>query len=380
MVKVRDFEFSLREFAGALGDFGPLNPFIIGYISILGLNPTGIFLAMGLTNIVLGFIYRLPLPVEAKKAIGTAALNERWKPSQVYLSGILSGIVWLAMSFSGFVKKLAKLTPIVVIRGIQLGLALILLKESIILMKSNFPLALISIFLIILLIKNSFLPSAIAVFILGLALVFFFNPSIKITIGFYLPSLFIPSIKDVNLNLLTTVFAQILLTFSNAILATCLAVNDRFPNRRIEEKSLAMNMGLMNVFLSFIGGIPMCHGAEGFASQYFFGGRTGGAMIMEGICEIVLALFFAESIAAIFNVFPASIIGAMLLFASLELGKFVTAMRRIELAQVIIIGIISFFTNLAAGFLIGIIIVYLLKRRILNSVSTRNYVNPPLIA
>jgi len=141
-------------------------------------------------------------------------------------------------------------------------------------------------------------------------------------------------------------------------LATCLAVNERLPNRRIEEKSLAMNMGLMNVFSSFIGGIPMCHGAEGFASQYFFGGRTGGAMIMEGICEIVLAFFFAESIAAIFNAFPASIIGAMLLFASLELGKFVTAMRRIELAQVIIIGIISFFTNLAAGFLIDMIIVY----------------------
>ena len=86
-------------------------------------------------------------------------------------------------------------------------------------------------------------------------------------------------------------------------------------------------------------------------------------MIMEGVCEIVLAFFFAESIAVIFNVFPASIIGAMLLFASLELGKFITAMRRIELAQVIIIGIISFFTNLAAGFLIGIIIVYFFRKK-----------------
>ena len=68
MVRVWDFEFSLREFAGFLGDFGPLNPFILGYVAVLGLDATGIFLAMGLTNIVLGFVYRLPLPVEAKKA------------------------------------------------------------------------------------------------------------------------------------------------------------------------------------------------------------------------------------------------------------------------------------------------------------------------
>lgn len=31
---------------------------------------------MGLTNIVVGFIYKLPLPVESEKVIGTIALNE----------------------------------------------------------------------------------------------------------------------------------------------------------------------------------------------------------------------------------------------------------------------------------------------------------------
>lgn len=77
MVKVGDFEFSLTEFAWALGDFGPLNPFIIAYIAVLGLNPMGVLLAMGLTNITIGLVYRLPLPVEPQKAVGTVAINQK---------------------------------------------------------------------------------------------------------------------------------------------------------------------------------------------------------------------------------------------------------------------------------------------------------------
>ncbi len=361
MVRVKEFEFSLREFAGALGDFGPLNPFILGYISILGLNPAGIFLGIGLTNIILGLIYKLPLPVEAKNAIGTVALREKWTSSQVYLSGMLTGIVWLFLGFSGLVKRLAKLTPVVVVRGIQLGLMFILLKEAVLLMKTNILLSLVSLVLIVFLMKNRLLPSAIAVFGLGLSLVFFLNPDFKVKVGFYLPAISLPSIQKISPSLLTVVFTQIVLTFSNAILATCLAVNERFPNRKIDERSLAINMGVMNAFLPLIGGIPMCHGAGGFASQYFFGGRTGGAMVMEGICEIFLALFFADSIAVIFSAFPLSIIGSMLLFASLELGRFMTKVRKLDLVVIIAIGITSFFTNLAIGFLFGLILSLALK-------------------
>jgi len=370
MVKIRDFEFSLREFAGALGDFGPLNPFILGYIAILGLDPTGIFLAMGLANIALGLVYKLPLPLEAKKVIGTTALSEKWSPSQVYLSGILTGSAWLFLTFSDLVKRLARLTPVVVIRGVQLGLMAILLKESLTLMASNPLLALTSIAVILVLLKNEFLPSAIAVFTLGLAVALLSNPHINLKIGLYLPSIHVPSPQAINLSLLTAVFAQLALTFSNAILATCLAINERFPDRRIKEENLAMNMGLINILLPFIGGIPMCHGAGGFASQYFFGGRTEGAMIMEGICEVILALFLAESVVAIFAAFPTSIIGAMLLFASLELGKPTARLRGLDLIEAISIGAISLLTNLAMGFLVGLLLHYVLDMMRLRTTSS----------
>ncbi|MFX0145137.1 MAG: putative sulfate/molybdate transporter, partial [Candidatus Hodarchaeota archaeon] len=53
-------KFTLREFGGAFGDWGTLIPFVIGYISIVGLSPAGIFLTLGITNIILGLKFNLP--------------------------------------------------------------------------------------------------------------------------------------------------------------------------------------------------------------------------------------------------------------------------------------------------------------------------------
>jgi len=52
----------------------------------------------------------------------------------------------------------------------------------------------------------------------------------------------------------------------------------------------------------------------------------------------------------------------MLLFASLELGKFIVKLRGLDLIEVIIIGVTSFLTNLAIGFLVGVILHYILRK------------------
>lgn len=55
----------------------------------------------------------------------------------------------------------------------------------------------------------------------------------------------------------------------------------------------------------------------------------------------------------------------MLLFASLELGKFMlTIKRKFEIALIIAIGAISFFTNLGIGFSAGLAAFYLLKSKV----------------
>ena len=66
-----------------------------------------------------------------------------------------------------------------------------------------------------------------------------------------------------------------------------------FPEKdeEVTASDLALNMGVMNLLTPFLGGIPLCHGSGGLASQYAFGARTGGSMILEGILEIFLGLF-----------------------------------------------------------------------------------------
>lgn len=363
MVRVGDFEFSLTELAGALGDFGPLNPFLIGYVAFLGLDPFGIFFAMGLSNLVFGLVYRLPLPVEAKKAIGTVALEDRWSASQVYLSGLFTGVIWLFLSFTKLVKRFARVTPVCVIRGVQLGLLLILLKGSLEFMWTDVLLAVVCVVIVLLLLKNKIFPGGLAIFALGLAIVFWFNRDLPLKVGFHLPRLFLPQVADVSIALVSVVIAQLVLTFSNAVLATHLAVKERFPKSWLTEDNLAMNMGCMNTAFSFFGGAPMCHGAGGFAAQYFFGARTGGAMVMEGVIELGLAFLLADSIASVFGVFPLAVIGAMLFFACVELGKPLLKIRKpVEVVIIMIIGVVSFFTNLAVGFFLGVVMYYLVRK------------------
>jgi hypothetical protein len=62
-MKIRYFEFTLRELVGSMGDFGTLFPLAIGYIVVCGLNPAGFLVMMGIANIVTGLVYRLPMPM-----------------------------------------------------------------------------------------------------------------------------------------------------------------------------------------------------------------------------------------------------------------------------------------------------------------------------
>jgi MFS superfamily sulfate permease-like transporter len=109
--------------------------------------------------------------------------------------------------------------------------------------------------------------------------------------------------------------------------------------------------------LPFFGGMPLCHGAGGLAGQYYFGARTGGANIIEGLIEICLGLFLALSIADLFSLFPVSIIGAMMLLVGIELTRFTRDIGiNKDLIPMGVTLIVSLLTNMALGFLAGLIV------------------------
>jgi predicted benzoate:H+ symporter BenE len=366
---IRGFEFSVREFAGSLGDFGTLLPFTVGYIVICGFNPTGLLLGIGLTNIILALIYKLPLPVQPQKAIGSVALAERWSRNTVLGAGFSVGLVWVLLSFSKRLSGLLKKVPKGVTRGIQLGLAFTLALAGAEMIQSDFLIAIPLIILAFLLLRNRFLPAAIFLILFG----FIFaiatgNLSFsEINVSFSLPEITLFSLNDMFYGFIYAGIAQLFLTLTNAVVATVALVHDLFPDRTdVTARNLIKNMGVMNITTPFIGGMPLCHGAGGLSAQYLFGARTGGAILMEGILELSLGLFFSQSLVNIFTAFPLFVVGIMLLMTSFELGKISLKIQgKNEIYVTVVTALLATVFNMAVGFIGGLVLYVALERKII---------------
>jgi MFS superfamily sulfate permease-like transporter len=362
-MKIKSFEFNLRELAGSMGDYGTLFPLAIGYIAVCGLNPAGFLVMMGIANIATGLLYRLPMPIEPMKVLAVVAIAQQWTPSMVYASGFGMGIVWTVFAAIGVMKWIAKVTPEPVIRGIQVALGGILAIEAIKMISSWWILGIVSILIGLVLGKNRYAPAAIVLIALGV-IIMLIKKQFNLIES---PRLTLPTITgfrpvEVWQTFLQAGFAQIPLTATNAVIATSALIKSYWPERPVSESRLSLNMGVMNLILPFFGGMPLCHGAGGLAGQYYFGARTGGANIIEGLIEIAMGLFLAGSIAGLFSVFPVAIIGAMMFLVGVELVKFAKGIHWDK--DIIPFGItliVSFFTNMAYGFLSGFVAYYLIR-------------------
>jgi len=378
-LRIKGFVFSLRELAGSMGDFGTLFPLAIGYIVINGMNPAGLLIMMGLINITTGLVYRQPMPVEPMKVMAVTAIAKRWPPSMIYAAGFGTGIIWIILAFSGLIQRLSVITPRSVVRGIQVALGILLAIEGFKLIaalwdpgwlpamipgwSASWILGIISIGIVIFLRNNRYFPATIVLILLGVAMVGV-NGKLgeSFQFGLSLPPLTIFRPIEIWEGMVGAGFAQVFLTASNAVIATSAVIARYWPERPVLEKKLAMNMGVFNVILPFFGGMPMCHGAGGYVSQWYFGARTGGANLMEGTIELCLGLFFSASIVTLFSYFPQSIIGAMLIMVGIELTKFVRDIRKNELFILTLTTSLALLTNMAVGFIVAIITYHLLRR------------------
>jgi len=359
-MKYKSFEFNLRELAGSMGDFGTLFPLAIGYIVVNGLNPAGFLVMMGVANIVTGVVYRLPMPIEPMKVLAVVAIAQGWSPSMVYASGFGMGIIWLIFAATNLIGWIARITPKSVIWGIQVTLGVLLAIEAFKMLSTGWLLGVVSIIIVLTLRSSHYTPAPIVLVMLGLAITFFNGDSQKVSV----PTLSIPSLTGFKLDevwqtLLLAGFAQIPLTVTNATIATAALLKTYWPEKPVSERQLSLNQGLMNLVLPFFGGMPMCHGAGGLAGQYYFGARTGGTNILEGIIEISLGLFLATSVAGLFSIFPVPIIGAMMLFVGIELTKFATKIRpNKDLVPLGVTVVVSLLSNMALGFVAGLGVYY----------------------
>lgn len=356
----KGLQFNLSEFNGSLGDFGTIIPIVMGVALVSDVNISTIFLFFSIWFIIAGFYYRLPIPIEPMKVIGAIVIAEGLAAPEIAASGILLGIIFLFFGIIKGMERISDYIPESVIRGIQIGLALILLKTSFGLIAGDRAFAAFSVIVILLFMAGSHygkIPDLSAIFLLitgiGSAVII---SGVRLSIGIPVPVITIPDLSMFTPAFWNLVLPQVPLTLTNAILATSLLSLDLFKEK-VPDDRLSSTIGIMNLVSAPLGGFPMCHGAGGLAAQYRFGARTGGANIIAGIILLGFAVFFTtpEMLSAI----PVGIFGALLIFVSVTL--FQSGLKTDSYTVSGIIAVTAFFAGMTFAFIFGMTAYYILK-------------------
>ena len=387
---LRSFTFNRVEFSGSLGDLGALLPIAIAMIVLNGLNATNVMVTVGLFYIIAGLYFKVPVPVQPMKVIGAYAIAVGLTPTQVIASSLWMGLFVLFLGTTGLIHIIGKYTPKSTIRGVQLGVGIILMGKGLGFMIEPDPnlvvqfigpintgiiLGIIGMALTLLLLENRKIPAAVLVVFGGILLGLFIGKPIKLEdlkIGFHLPRFFpygMPSWSDMIWVLPVLVLPQIPMTIGNAILSNTDVMHEYFGQRahRASYRSIANSQGIADIISFVWGGIPMCHGAGGLAAMYRFGARTAAANLMIGGIFVLLGLFFGQNALHILNLLPLSILGVLLVFAGAQLALMIRDLtERKDLFVALIMLGITLTTNLAAAFVCGIIIAYALKSEKVN--------------
>jgi len=358
----RSLRFTLGEAAGSVGDFGTILPIVLGVALVCEVNLAHIFLFFSLWYAIAGIVYRLPIPIEPLKAVGAIAIAEGLTAGEIAGAGMLIGVIFLALGCCGSMKWLQNRIPVSVIRGVQAGLALILLRTSFGFLQSDPLYAGISVAIVILFFIAAIRwkindVSALIVLAIGIG-AGILTAGLPHFSMIPAPTLVIPGIEDLVYAGLYLVPPQFPLTLTNAILATSLLTFDLFKTD-VPPDRLSRTIGIMNLVSVPFGGFPMCHGAGGLAAQHRFGARTGGANVIAGIIFLGFAFFFAspQSLALI----PLGVFGGLLIFAAVELAK-----HSVKTESYLVTGVIAVLTilaNITVAFVVGLALAYVLRWR-----------------
>ena len=367
--------FDRMEWAGAFGDLGTLIPFVAAYITLLKVDPLGILFAFGVAMVVTGAYHRTPFPVQPMKAIGAVAAVQASQTvvitsGAVYASSLVTGLIWLLLGITGAAKKIADFVSRPLAMGIILGLGFSFMIEGIKMMSGNWWLGAIGLAGTLLLLTNRAIPVMFLLLVFGGLAAVVMQPQLagelaQIRIDFRMPSLEFSAISWSDL-LIGTVFLalpQAPLTLGNAIVAITEENNKLFPDRPVTEKGVSISTGLLNLFSSSVGGVPMCHGAGGMAGHVRFGARTGGATIILGTILILLALFFSSSVETLFKIFPAPVLGVILFLAGTQLALGSGNLSRDNGERFVTLATAAFAVwNIGIAFVFGLSVQYALKR------------------
>ncbi len=300
----------------------------------------------------------------------------------------------LLLAGTGAISWVAKLFPKVIIRGIQLGVGLLLVKAGLSLVSKgqviigrdnvfqtfiNIPIppgwliALALGVIFILFLRSKKLPATLVILALGVGVGMFWDsflglPGLRFALS--LPVMAVPSLADLTAALVLLVIPQIPLTLGNAVFATADTARTYFgpQAKRVTPKALLTTMGLTNIGAGLLGGMPICHGSGGLTAHYRLGARTGGAALLIGVPFLAMALFLDGNVLPILSLIPYPVLGVLVLFVGVQHSLLARDLRhKKEILVALAVAIPGLLTaslaiGLASGICLQLILAYLPRR------------------
>ena len=372
------------EISGAFADLGLLVPLEASLIAVNGLNPTSTLLGAGIAYIAAGWYFRLPMPVQPLKAFAAIAIAEQLSPDVIAAGALLMSLSLAVLALSGAMDRIYALVPLPVVRGIQLGLAYLLVKGALKLFDKPIaaagthgwlgePLDLLPLVLfaaagmlvLFIFTKRPLVPASIMVLGVGVvAGIVLGRGSGDVDFGPVGMSASFPHGGDFVTAAKLLLVAQLPLTIANSVVATADVVKTYFPSRAsvATPKRISLSIAIANLWAGFFHGLPVCHGSGGLTAHYRLGARTQMATTVTGITLIAIAIAFGATALLVRSIVAFPFFGILLLFVALQHALLASQVeRRFDLAFVALGGIlaVAFDGNLAYSGL-GTLAVYLI--------------------
>jgi MFS superfamily sulfate permease-like transporter len=350
--------------SGAVADLGVLIPISAALVTQNGFDAATVLCGVGALYLASGVYFRVPVPVQPIKAAAAIAIAGALAPSQLAMAGILIGTCLLLIGLTGSAALIGKFFSRPLIRGVQLGVGLILVNSALGLGGESAGLgffavaAAVALLLIAAGTKRVPLPLALVIVVGGISWSAGQGGTIPLHASLWHPQLILGSVNGTLLwsALILLVVPQIPLTLGNAVVAVVDVERRYFGRRaeRVDPRSICISAGAANIAVGLLTGMPMCHGSGGLTAHHRAGARTWHMNLLIGMALLALGLFFGPTGFALLASIPLGVLAGLLAFTGTMHALLVTDLRGYELVIALTMGLIGLATsNLAISLAVG---------------------------
>lgn len=262
--------FPLRgDIAGAFADGAVLFPLLLALAWQTGASAALMLATTGAAYLVTGWLFRLPIPVQPLKSLSVMAIAAGASAQELQVAGLLLGLIYFTIAWLP-VDRLSNRIPLVLVHGFQLGLGIMLMLAALRMLgaaPAELVLVLLAAAVLVLITRATQWP------ILGLiaaaGLIWGLLHAVPVAEAAREHSLRASIVA-------LMVLPQIALTLTNSVLGTQRAASDYFGQRaaRVSPRRLLLSLGVGNLLVGLVGGMPYCHGSGGVTAHYRGGSRT----------------------------------------------------------------------------------------------------------